>query len=60
MKEGLHWSKSNLDPRHKQLHGCTKHIVFLGVPHRGSSVAETGEMIARLANAALIDTNKGT
>ncbi|KAL8999156.1 MAG: hypothetical protein Q9169_001935 [Polycauliona sp. 2 TL-2023] len=58
VKKGLHWSKSHLDSRYRQLHECTKHVLFLGVPHRGSGIAGMGEPLARLANAALQDTNK--
>ena len=58
VKEGLHWSKSHISPRYQQLHQCTKHVVFLGVPHRGSKMANMGETLARLANASLQDTNK--
>ena len=58
VKEGLHWSKSHISPRYQQLHQCTKHVVFLGVPHRGSKIASMGETLARLANASLQDTNK--
>ena len=58
VKEGLHWSKSHISARYQQLHHCTKHVVFLGVPHRGSKMATMGETLARLANASLQDTNK--
>lgn len=58
VKEGLHWSKSHMSPRYQQLHQCTKHVVFLGVPHRGSQMANMGEILARLVNASLQDTNK--
>ena len=58
VKEGLHWSKSHISPRYQQLHRCTKHVVFLGVPHRGSRMANMGEILTHLANAALRDTNK--
>ena len=58
VKEGLHWSKSNMIPRYQGLHRCTKHIVFLGVPHRGSSLASMGEILTRLAYAAFQDTNR--
>ena len=58
VKWGLHWSKSNLTPRYQELHRCTKLIVFLGVPHRGSQVANMGEILTRLANAAFQDTNR--
>jgi len=58
VKEGLHWSKSNVTARYQELHRCTKHIVFLGVPHRGSPMANMGEVLAHLANVALQDANK--
>lgn len=58
VKDGLHWSKSNPIPRYRELHRCTKSIVFLGVPHRGSPTASVGKMMTRVANAALLDTNK--
>lgn len=58
VKEGLHWSKSHISPRYQQLHQYTKHVIFLGVPHRGSKMANMGEILARLANASLQDTNK--
>jgi len=59
VKEGLHWSKSHLSPRYRQLHHHTRHVVFLGVPHRGSQMAnEMGETLIRLAAASLRDTNK--
>ena len=58
VKEGLHFSKSHMDPRYQQLHRCTKHVVFLGVPHRGSEMASMGKVLIRLANAAFQDTNK--
>ena len=57
VKEGLHWSKSHISPRYQQLHRCTKHVLFLGVPHRGSKMASMGQTLARLANASLHDTN---
>ena len=58
VKEGLRWSKSHISSRYQQLHQRTKHVVFLGVPHRGSEMANMGETLARLANAFLRDTNK--
>ena len=58
MKEGLHWSKSHMSPRYRLLHECTKHVVFLGVPHRGSHMASMGEILARLVSASLQDTNR--
>ena len=58
VKEGLHWSKSHISPRFRQLHQRTKDVIFLGVPHRGSEMANMGEILARLANVALRDTNK--
>ena len=32
-------------------------IVFLGTPHRGSSLADWGQLAKNLANVALLDTN---
>ena len=62
VKEGLHWSKSHISPRYRQLHQRTKDVIFLGVPyrgpHRGSKMANMGKILARLANVALRDTNK--
>lgn len=58
VKEGLHWSKSHLSPRYKQLHQRTKYVIFLGVPHRGSKMASMGETLARLANVSFRDTNR--
>lgn len=58
VKEGLHWSKSHMSPRYQVLHERTKHVVFLGVPHRGSEMANMDEILARLANASLQDTNR--
>lgn len=58
VKEGLHWSKSHISPRYRQLHQCTRHVVFLGVPHRGSQMVNMGEILARLVNASLQDTNR--
>jgi len=58
VKEGLHWSKSHISPRYRQLHQSTKNVIFLGVPHRGSEVAKMGETLARLANVSLRDTNR--
>ncbi len=58
VKEGLHWSKSHISPRYRQLHQSTKNVIFLGVPHRGSEVANMGETLARLANVSLRDTNR--
>lgn len=58
VKEGLHWSKSHISPRYRQLHQRTKDVIFLGVPHCGSEMANMGEILARLANVALRDTNK--
>lgn len=59
VKEGLQWSKSDINPRHQEVHRCTEHVVFLGVPHRGSEMANMGQIVARLANVALQDTNSG-
>lgn len=58
VKEGLHWSKSHISPRYQQLHHCTRQVIFLGVPHRGSEMASMGVALARLADASLLDTNK--
>ena len=58
VKEGLHWSKSHISPRYRQLHQRTKDVIFLGVPHCDSEMANMGEILARLANIALRDTNK--
>lgn len=59
VKEGLHWSKSHINPRYRQLHHHTRHVVFLGVPHRGSQMAnDMGETLTRLAAACMRDTNK--
>lgn len=33
-------------------------IVFLGTPHRGSSLADWGQLAKNIANIALIDTNE--
>jgi len=35
----------------------TRAILFLGTPHRGSSMAETGEMLRRLAGASGFSTS---
>ncbi len=45
MKESFHWSKSNITARYQELHGCTKHTVFLGISHRGSPMANMGEIL---------------
>lgn len=37
---------------------CTKLIIFLGTPHRGSTAAEWGKIASNLARLALQDTNK--
>ena len=58
VKEGLHWSKSHISPWYRQLHQRTKDVIFLGVPHCGSEMANLGKILARLANVALRDTNK--
>ena len=58
VKEGLHWSKSHIIPKYKQLHQCTRHVIFLGVPHRGSEMASMGESLARVANFSFRDTNR--
>jgi ankyrin repeat domain-containing protein 50 len=35
----------------------TKAVLFLGTPHRGSSKAETGEMLRRIASASGFSTS---
>ncbi|PMD21888.1 hypothetical protein NA56DRAFT_645131 [Hyaloscypha hepaticicola] len=37
----------------------TRAILFLGTPHRGSSMAETGEMVRRLAGVSGFSTSDG-
>lgn len=35
----------------------TKAILFLGTPHRGASIAETGEMVRKIVNASGFSTS---
>lgn len=39
------------------IYKSTKAILFLGTPHRGSSIAETGEMLRKIVSASGFSTS---
>ena len=41
------------------IYKCTDAILFLGTPHRGSSKAETAEMLRKIVSASGFSTSKG-
>jgi hypothetical protein len=45
--------EAGLQSRYKQIHTATTGIIFLGTPHRGSGVANLGQVAALIAGAAV-------
>lgn len=59
MKQALFecW-KAEHDGQNRNLHKACKSILFFGTPHRGSSDAAWGTLVANIAKAAQLDVNK--
>lgn len=59
MKQALIESwKAAQDGQHRNLHQMCRAIIFFGTPHRGSSDASWGLILANIAKVAQYDVNK--
>lgn len=52
--QALQRSKFTLNERHNYLFDHTKHVVFLGTPHRGSDSASWGHLLQNIASLTLL------
>lgn len=50
--------KTKADGRQRNLHQACRAIIFFGTPHRGSHDASWGIILANIAKAAQLDSNK--